>query len=69
MSVMIPLEAHEYAHNAGIVVVWQDDKTRDAVLDVGAGFIASIGGTGSVFAELFATKDDAMTALRGHRAQ
>ena len=46
-----------------MVVVWQDEETHDAVCAAGVGFIATIGSTGAAFADLFATKDAAVTAL------
>ena len=43
-------------------LVWKNEKTGDAVLAVGTGFIAAIGRTGTVFIDTFATLAEAQTA-------
>jgi hypothetical protein len=64
LSQVIPLSQHPNARESGLVVVWQDAETHNAVCAAGVGFIATIGNTGAAFAELFATKDAAVTAWR-----
>jgi hypothetical protein len=49
-------------------LVWKNEKTGDAVLAVGTGFIAAIGPTGTVFIDTFATLAEAQAALMQHRS-
>jgi hypothetical protein len=68
MRLIIPLSQHPNASESGLVVVWQDAETHDAVCAAGGGFIATIGNTDAAFADLFATKDAAVTAFIKHRS-
>ena len=67
MSVIIPLPQHPNASNSTLEVVWQNEKTFDAVLSTGVGFIAYVGRTGGVFDDLFETQAAAQAALLKHR--
>jgi len=68
MHIIVPLSQHPNASESDLVVVWQDPETHDAVWAAASGFIATIGNTDAAFADLFATKDAAVTALIQHRS-
>jgi hypothetical protein len=68
LHIIIPLSHHPNASESGLIVVWQNPETHDAVCAAGVGFIATIGNTGAAFADLFETKDAAMNALMQHRS-
>jgi hypothetical protein len=68
VHLFIPLSQHPSARESGLVVVWQDPTTLDAVLAASAGFIACIGQTDAAFADLFETEAAARAALLQHRS-
>jgi hypothetical protein len=68
MHLIVPLSQHPNASESGLVIVWEDPETHDTVFAAGAGFIATIGPTGTAFANPFATKDAAVLALIQHRS-
>ena len=68
MRTIVPLSQHPRAHDSSMQLVWKDEKTGDAVLAVGTGFIAAIGQTGTVFIDAFATLEEAQAALRQYRS-
>ena len=68
MRTIVPLSQHPRARDSSMQLVWKNEKTGDAVLAVGAGFIAAIGQTGTVFIDTFTTLADAQAALRQHRS-
>jgi hypothetical protein len=63
MRIVVPLSHHPTARGSSMQLVWKNEKTGDAVLAVGVGFIAAIGRTGTVFIDTFATLAEAQTAL------
>jgi hypothetical protein len=68
MSVIIPLHQHPNASECSTVAMWEDPTSLDAVFAAGTGFIASIGRTGTVFIDLFTTKETAIAALVRYRS-
>jgi hypothetical protein len=68
MRTIVPLSHHPSARDSSMQLVWKNEKTGDAVLAVGTGFIAAIGRTGTVFIDTFATLAEAQIALVQHRS-
>jgi len=65
--IFIPLSQHPNVNECSAVAIWQDSITNDAVFQAGAGFVARVGSTGAVFANLFASLVDAQAALMKYR--